>query len=528
MALLLLGLSFTLSGGGAEGPADLDRPSPPPSVREAGPSPESTLPSPAATGAEVQELRRDLMAILTSTGNRSGTWGVLAISLDGGDTLLALNHRELMIPASNMKLLTTAVALEMLGSGFRHHTFLLGHGERNGQVLEGDLVLYGTGDPSFSERFHASMNAPLRDLATQVARTGIREVRGDLMVDGSYFHGPELHPDWDPADYNDVFSAPVSAVVYNENTVTVRVEAGQWVGDPPRIFTLPPSAGLDVLNRARTTRAGTRPRVWLFRDTPWDPIGIEGEIPVGGRDVWRRLPVPDPLRFTGAQLQQALEAEGIRVEGSIVSVRDPARSPLTRVQEKGSDSKGPLSVLATVSSPPLVDLLRVVNKESNNLFAEAVGKTLGRVILGEGSYAAGQKVIRDVLIRRVGIPPHELHGRDASGLSPENRVSPGVVVHLLRYMVGSPNWDIFRETLPVAGTRRELGRMYRSPAAGNLRAKTGTMNGVSALSGIVTTRGGERILFSILSNDVGSEYRAKRAEDRLAIRLASLSRTHPN
>jgi D-alanyl-D-alanine carboxypeptidase/D-alanyl-D-alanine-endopeptidase (penicillin-binding protein 4) len=128
----------------------------------------------------------------------------------------------------------------------------------------------------------------------------------------------------------------------------------------------------------------------------------------------------------------------------------------------------------------------------------------------------------------VGVPPSQVQIRDGSGLSEENLSSPGVFVGTLEYLSNSPHWDVFLGTLPEAGVRRELRRMYQSPAARNLRAKTGTMNGVSALSGIVRTRSGERILFSILANDLASEYRAKRAEDQVGIRLASLSRPRPS
>jgi len=180
-----------------------------------------------------------------------------------------------------------------------------------------------------------------------------------------------------------------------------------------------------------------------------------------------------------------------------------------------------------VTSPPLLEVLRVVNKESNNLMAETVAKTLGRVTLGDGSFRGGMEAVERFLIREVGVSPEEIRLRDGSGLSAENRVSAAVLIRVLHYLADSPNWDAFWDTLPEAGIRRELGRMGGTPATRNLRAKTGTMDRVSALSGMVRTRDGERILFSILANGVRSEYRAKRAEDQLGIRLASLTRPGP-
>lgn len=476
-----------------------------------------------SSDADLRDLQLRLQAILTSTGNRSGKWGVLAVSLDRGDTLLSLNSREPLIPASNQKLLTSAAALYTMGPDFRYSTFLLTSGSRIGETLEGDLILYGTGDPTISDRFFPGEMAGLDTLAQLILDAGVREIHGDLVVDGSYFQGPELHPEWDPADLNDAFAAPVSALSFNENMVTIRVEADTRSGSQPSIQTMPEGSGLPVLNTARTTPAGTRSRVWLFRETPWDPIGIEGEIPVGGRDVWRRLPVPDPLTFMGREFRRALEARGVFLQGNIRVNRNPSTSALPPGGDAGRTGNR-VSILAVHESPPLLEILRVMNKESHNLFAETVGKTLGRMVVGEGSYEGGEQAVTRFLVREVGIAPEEIRIRDGSGLSPENRVSAKALVQLLDFMASSSLWDDFWSTLPEAGIRRELGRMGGTPASRNLRAKTGTMEGVSALSGMVRTRSGERVIFSIISNEVASEIRAKRAEDQVGIRLASLTR----
>jgi D-alanyl-D-alanine carboxypeptidase/D-alanyl-D-alanine-endopeptidase (penicillin-binding protein 4) len=366
----------------------------------------------------------------------------------------------------------------------------------------------------------------LDSLAEELYRRGVREVGGDLVVDGSYFQGPDLHPDWDPEDFNDAFAAPVSAVSLAENVVTVRVEAGGWVGARPSIHTIPPSAGIPARNLALTVSPESRSRVWLLRETPQDPIGIEGEIPLGGSDVWRRLPVPDPLSFVGTQLRRALAVRGIRTEGEVRIIRDQSTSRVFREAVSPSQNGDPaLKILASFESPPLFEILRVINKESNNFLAETVGKTLGRTVLGDGSFSGGGAAIERFLVEEVGVSPEDVDVRDGSGLSEANQATAEVFVRTLAYLYASPYWESFLATLPEAGVRRELGRMYRSPAARNLRAKTGTMDGVSALSGIVRTRSGERILFSFLSNEVRSEYRAKRAEDQLGIRLASLTRS---
>lgn len=485
----------------------------------------SSFPSERAAVSEAEDLQRELQAILTSTGNRTGTWGVLAVSLDRGDTLLALNVRDPMVPASNMKVFTTAAALYSLGPDFRYTTFFLTTGEQSDGRLEGDLVLYGTGDPTLSSRFYPGMTSALDSLAHSILDAGIREVKGDLVIDGSYFQGPGIHPDWDPKDLNEAFAAPVSAVSFNENLVRIQVQAGEALGQSPPIHLIPEDSGIPVLNTATTVSQGRRSRIWLFRDTPWDPIGIEGEIPLGGRDVWRELPVPDPLVFTGKVLKGVLEARGIHIRGNLRVVRDPAASVLPPPETGGDVSSriGP-RIVAVHQSPPLLDILTVVNKHSNNFLAESVARTLGQLTMGDGSFEGAAAAVRAFLTVDVGIPESEFSIRDGSGLSTQDRASAGALVGVLTFMANSPHWDDFWGTLPEAGVWRELRRMSGSPASRNLRAKTGTMEGVSALSGMVRTRSGERVLFSILSNDVRSESRAKRAEDQLGIRLASLTR----
>ena len=310
LVLVLPALAILVSGQRAPSsiPLHAGEPSLPGPASEAPKSPAafpSPTPEPVRSGVEVEveDLRNELEHILASTGNRTGKWSVLAVSLDRGDTLLSMNPREPMVPASNMKVFTTAAALHSLGPDFRYTTFLLTTGKEEGSLLQGDLILYGTGDPTFSDRFFPGRTAALDSLAGMIRRRGIQEIRGDLIIDGSYFRGPEIHPEWDPRDLNDHFAAPVAAVGFNENLVRVQVVANRMVGRPPEIRLIPSDAGVPILNIARTVPAGSRSRIWLFRDSPWDPIGIEGEIPLGGRDVWRELPVPDPLVFTGRVLR---------------------------------------------------------------------------------------------------------------------------------------------------------------------------------------------------------------------------------
>lgn len=474
-------------------------------------------PPPPPADPESFSLARELESILAATGNRRGKWSALAVSLDWGDTLLALRHREPLVPASNTKLFTTAAALLLLGPDFRLPTFLLGEGSQVGEVLEGNLVLFGTGDPTL-DLTPLTPSRALGELAAALVEKGIARIRGDIVVDGSFFGGPEFHPDWDPHDALEAFAPPVTSMMVGESLFTLQIHPGAEEGAPVTLTTFPRLTGVPFVLEARTGPPETPAHLVMSRDLGQGSLVLQGELPSGGRPLWRRLPVSDPLLFAGLQLRARLEQLGVAVEGEVLPLRDRGSSPLALPY---STSK----TLAKRESPPLFELLRVINKHSHNLYAEVVFRVLGRVVAGDGSFEGGSRVVRRFLVERVGIAPEDLVIRDGSGLSPQNRATTGALVRVLEYLATSPYWEIFWETLPEAGVPRELGRMRHSPAEGNLRAKTGTLKRVSALSGMVKTRSGERILFSILANDVPSTLRAKRAEDLLGIRLASLDRT---
>lgn len=477
---------------------------------------------PGSANDTVQALRADLARALERPGWRSARWSVLAVSLDTGDTLFAREPEAAVTPASNMKLLTTAAALHHVGPDFRYRTLVVADGPVEGGVLRGDLVLYGTGDPGLSDRFHASREAVFEMLADRLLAAGIAWVDGDLVGDGSFFEGPLLAEGWDASDLNDWFAAPASALSFNENVVTFRVEPGPAEGTPPIVHTLPENARVPVDLQATTGRG----RFLVKRESPEDPVTMEGAIPAGGREVWRQMTVTDPTRYAVQIFLNVLERKGVGIRGTIRTVLDPAESVVTgrRLWAPAIRGSAP-RVVASHLSPPLIDYLEVVNKRSHNLLAETTLKTLGRLVEGEGSYAAGSRVLERFLADHTGTDTTRVQVVDGSGLSELNRLAAGDLVRLLAWMSHSQHWEDLWATLPEAGDPRELRRMYRTAAAGNLRAKTGTIDRVSALSGVVTSAAGERIAFSIIANDVPSTWAAKQIEDRMGVRLAGFERS---
>jgi D-alanyl-D-alanine carboxypeptidase/D-alanyl-D-alanine-endopeptidase (penicillin-binding protein 4) len=304
--------------------------------------------------------------------------------------------------------------------------------------------------------------------------------------------------------------------------VSLRIEAAPQTGSSPVVHSLPDHAELDVLNEA-TTVAG-RGRVTVSREAPLDPILVQGRIARGARDVWRQLTVPDPARFTLSVFGAVLEDRGVGVSGRRRLVSNPRGSVASpRVTAPVASPRARTRILATHVSPPLRDYLAVVNKRSNNLFAELLFRTVGRHAEGAASPQAAERTVRQTLAG-MGVDTAGIVLMDGSGLSGGNRVPATTFVGLLSRMSESELWGDLWASLPEAGDRRELPRMYRTPAAGNLRAKTGTIEGVSALSGVVQSKDGERLAFSIMVNESPSQNGAKRIEDELGVRLASFTR----
>ncbi len=481
-----------------------------------------TPPSPPPIAEDVLTLRAELSRIIPQW--RGSKWSVLAISLDRGDTLFNYGAHEPLAPASNMKLITTAAALHHLGPDFRYPTFLLADGPVVDGRLKGDLILYGTGDPGISSRFYRTDTVVFEQLIDQLIARGITSVDGKVMGDGTFFRGPELGPGWNPRDLNDWFAAPVSGLSFNENTVNLQVEAGATVGARPIVHVVPDLGAFLMDNFARTVNRRPRPMLWVDRERPGEAIRIGGEMPINGRDLWREMPISKPSLFAASALARVMEEKGVHLTGTPQPVA-PGESKVTGQRVWGSRAGvfAPV-VVARHMSPPLVDYLTVVNKESHNFLAETVLKTMGRVVLGDGSFTGGSRVVMSFLENQAGVGMAGIEVADGSGLSEGNRVSAAVLVRVLEYMSETDLWNTFLATLPEAGRRGELPRMYRTPAARNLRAKTGTLDGVSALSGMVRSADGERIVFSIVANGV-PESATKRVEDRFGARLAAFRRS---
>ncbi|MDT8370291.1 MAG: D-alanyl-D-alanine carboxypeptidase/D-alanyl-D-alanine-endopeptidase, partial [Longimicrobiales bacterium] len=478
------------------------------------------LAAPLESGRDPRRLRAAIDDALDQGSYARADWGVLVVSLDRGDTLVSRNAHAALVPASNLKVLTSTAALHYLGADYRFTTWVLADGPIVDGVVHGDLLLYGTGDPGIADRFFETRATVFEHLAEELRAAGIRAVGGRVIGDGSRFAGDLRSPVWDLRDLNEWFAAPSGALSYNENVVSVRVSPGV-PGGPPEVRSLPDHTGLPVLNTARTVEGRPRRRLALLREDPETPVEVYGEVRLGAREVWRRMTITDPALFAAHGFTHVLRDLGIEVAGDPSSIREGHPTPAASRQLLTPGSHP--TVLALHRSPPLSRYLEAVNQRSHNLYADLILKTIGYEVEGEGSFEAGARAVRRYLVD-AGVSTEGLRMHDGSGLSPENRVAAVTLVGAIADVLRGPEGDAFLESLSVAGERSLNRRMRSTPAAGNLRAKTGTIERVSSLSGTVLSGDGERLGFAIIGNALPSQHGAKRLEDRVGEALARYTR----
>ena len=459
----------------------------------AAPQPGEARPDPARFRARADAALADAKA-------QKSYWGVLVVDAATGETLYELNADRFFQPASNAKLFTTVLAMTRLGPGYRFHTTLETYGTLDrGGILRGDLVLVGRGAPDLSNRKYpyrdkVETDGPpekaLAELADAVIAKGVKEIEGDVVANDSYFDNERYPPGWEVDDIPFGFGAAVSAIAINDNTMTVEVHPATRSG-ALALFTFEPWPAFYAFDSQITTGApGSETRF----DLVWEPgsrqIGVSGSLPLGAKPARLEFAIQEPAEYAAALLKWLLERRGVRISGEARAKHAPARAAA-----EGA------AVLAERLSPPLLEVIRVVNKLSQNLHAELLLRTVAKVETGIGSREAGLKTESDFL-KGIGVGEEDVLLNDGSGLSRANLVTPRAVVALLRYAARQPWGEEFFSTLPVAGKDGTLeGRMKDTPAAGRVRAKTGSLEHVRATSGVVTTRAGAHLLFSMFDNN---------------------------
>ncbi|MFI5206802.1 MAG: D-alanyl-D-alanine carboxypeptidase/D-alanyl-D-alanine-endopeptidase [Gemmatimonadales bacterium] len=480
----------------------------------------AALPAPgSAQETATGLLARQLTPILQARHWRRATWGALVVSLTRGDTLFSWNADRRFVPASNAKLFTTAAALHYLGPDYRFPTVLFADGPVSNGELYGDLVLYGTGDPTF-----ALDTAGLAPFADSVVRAGIRRVRGDIVGDASFLGAELAGPGWSPDNLDDAYSAPSSALGAAENHIRVTVEPGPSIGAPATFWLDPPGDYYRITNHVVTARPHTRTRIEVHEGRTRGAVELTGAINIA-RGSWSTfLVVREPALFAAGMLRQLLEARSVRITGATRAETGEApersRQVLDHVGRARDDFAGAIAVRR---SAPLDQIVSMINHRSHNLSAELALRSIGRVRGNSGTFASGARLVQRYLVQDVGVSSDAVQVTDGSGLSVLDLATPRSLVQLLAHERGD---NAFYRSLPMVGQGLR-DRMVRTAALGRLRAKTGTLVGVSALSGYVTTADGEELAFSLIVNSTPSVARARTVQDQIGARLASYSRELP-
>lgn len=442
-----------------------------------------------ARRTSTRPLTERLRRLLDEEPFNRALWGV-AIADPNGRIVFERNGDRLFVPASNAKLVVSAVAVALLPPSWRFRTSVYAAGPIEAGVLRGDLVLYGRGDPTLSARYFPTRFSAFDELADSLGARGLTRVEGSLVGDASYFDSVTVHPTWETGDLAQGDAAPVAALGFNDNVAEFRIAPGA-IGRPPEISFEPDLGVLSFANRARTVPADSPRTVAFFRAPSTNVVWAEGDVPADARPSSWFVAIHDPPAYAAEAFRRSLESRGIHVAGQTRSVYDSTVFAAAR--------RGP--PLAEHLSPGLTDIIRPILETSQNWFAEMLLKTLGRELRGRGSWEAGLDVERRFLVDSMRVDSTLFSLADGSGLSRLNLIAPRALLRLLQRLREHPRARPFLESLAVAGTTGTLRLRFRDSAlAGRVRAKTGSITNVNTLSGYLERPGAAPWVFAIQIN----------------------------
>jgi D-alanyl-D-alanine carboxypeptidase/D-alanyl-D-alanine-endopeptidase (penicillin-binding protein 4) len=466
--------------------------------------PQTKTKEPPQERPDVERFAARVETILTTQNSSKAEWGILIQDEVTGETLFERNAQKYFSPASNLKLFTTALALATLGPDFTFTTSVEATGDvsSDGRV-NGDLILTGAGDPNLSNRRFPFVKQVERDgpaekvlaqFADALVARGVKQVDGDVIADDSLYSCERYPSGWEIDDMVWSYGAAVSALSVNDNTVTLTLSAGEQDGGATSYTVEPWSDEIEVENNVVTGPAGAKPELALVREPGSRRVTLRGTLPAHSAPRTLVLAVEQPAENAAHLLKHLLEARGVRITGSARARHWPEAQPKTSIR------------LAEHTSVPLADALPAVNKMSQNLHAEMLFRFAART-------SGGAMTLEDALkfaagfYESMGINKNDLVLQDGSGLSRRNLVTPEAVVALLQYAAKQPRWaDAYKASLPIAGEDGTLAdRLKNTSAAGRIRAKTGTLEHVMAVSGYATTLAGERLVFSMFGNNFGGK-----------------------
>ncbi len=464
--------------------------------------------------SSLETIQTKVAQYLKRPGVRSADWGIDIVDPTTNRVLLAVNPDKTFKPASVLKVVTTSAALEKLGPDFRFHTGVYTNGAvRADGTLEGDLILVGRGDPNLADtEGDLLQETALQELAEKIQALGIKRIQGIVIGDDSYFDDSSHGKGWTAQDLKSVYGSPINALSINNNVF--------WVYAHPTKYMQLVSAGVEPHNsyfriRDLGVTGSVRSKQTMYaRLIPGTKTIVLSGILPARHSFAQHINADKPAAVTATMFRDELVRHGISVKGDVEVIGHGDVSPELRRQWK---------LLADHESPPLIRALEIINKHSQNLHAEMLLRTLGAEFKGIGSDEAGLQVVKEFLVD-AGVDIDKVQLDDGCGLSRENLVTPRFQTSLLQFLSTRPYFELFLNTLAVSGTDGTLRhRLASQEVRGSIRAKTGTLNGVSTLSGYMTTRSGRSLAFSIFANNVHTSMtRVKRTIDEICSLFVNL------
>src|ERR1700687_3164966 len=442
-------------------------------------------------------------ALLGTTPTNKGEWGLLIADAESGETLYEQNADKYFVPASNMKLFTTALALAKLGPEYRFHTTLETRGTISSEgVLGGDLALVGHGDPNLSNRkfpyelkeeFDGPPEKALVELADAVVARGVKEISGDVIGDDSYFPRERYPNGWEIDDMVWEYGAAISAIVVDDNTVALTLTPGEQAGNPVQGTVTPATADFTVENEVITSALDVKSDLTLTREPGANIVVVKGSLPAKSAPRKLVLAIEEPAQHAAAPLKRLLEERGIKIDG------------VAKARHAQEGTAGDPAVLAQHVSVPLADAVKLINKISQNLHTEMLLRTVARQ---SGVWATPDELMKVPadFYAAAGVAPGDIIQADASGLSRHDLVTPRAIVTLLSFAQKQSWFGFYYASLPVAGVDGTLeDRMKNTLAAGRIPAKRGSAGHRGEHSGFAEAPGGRRVIFSFLSNNQGGK-----------------------
>jgi len=441
-------------------------------------------------------------------------WGVLIQSLESGEYFYKRNENKLFMPASNLKLFTSSAGLVLLGDDYKFTTNIYKRGRIEGSTLVGDLVVQGRGDPTLSGRFNDNNIVKVfSDWADSLSSLGIDEVTGNIIGDDNEFDDRGLGEGWAWDYESDWYAAQSSALSFNDNCIDLVVTADKQTG-MAKVDINPNTNYAVIVNKVSVVKKDSVTSIDVYRERGTNVVTIYGTIRHSD-SVKTYVTVNNPTQYTMVVLKQVLESKGIVVGGFPLDV-DDLSAPI---------EYNKLSKLFTHFSTHLTDVIKIINKNSQNFFAEQLLKTIGLEIENFGSVENGITACNSVF-QEMGINPENQIIVDGSGLSRLNLVTSKQIVSLLNFMYLNKYYLPFYNSLPIAGVDGTLAnRMKGTKAENNVRAKTGFIGSARSLSGYVNTADNEPVAFSMIANNFTVPLKlVENIQDLVCNRLANLRR----